>query len=184
MSIAKRNVLQERSLPDAVLLSRVAVGDTVALGILYDRYAPALLKFARRVERQEAEDIVQTVFMRVLHLAVGFDVQAASARPWLYAITARVALERRRSILRWKTALTHFAKQPEPVVTDTSDVRRDLRTSLSRLSAAKRTVLVLAEVEGFSCYEIAEMLEIPVGTVWTRLHHARRELRDSQEEEA
>jgi len=38
-------------------------------------------------------------------------------------------------------------------------------------------VLLLAEVEGFSCPEIAEMLDIPVGTVWTRLHHARRELR-------
>ena len=47
---------------------------------------------------------------------------------------------------------------------------------------AKRTVLVLAEVEGFSCEELATMLSIPIGTVWTRLHHARRELRRFYEE--
>ena len=45
------------------------------------------------------------------------------------------------------------------------------------MSRAKSTVLLLHEVEGFSCAEIASMLSIPVGTVWTRLHHARHELR-------
>jgi len=65
-----------------------------------------------------------------------------------------------------------------------SELQSDLRTSLSRLSADKRTVLVLAEVEGFSGEEIAQMLGIPVGTVWTRLHYARRQLRSLQEDES
>jgi len=185
MSIVKRSTMQERAPSDASLFNRVALGDTEALGVLYDRYAPALLRFARRIERREAEDIVQIVFMRVLQLAPDFDAKATSARPWLYGITVRVAMEQRRSLFRWKNALTNLTEQPATVASDAtvSDLRHDLRTRLSRLSTAKRTVLVLAEVEGFSCEEIAKMLAIPVGTVWTRLHHARRELRNSQEDE-
>jgi RNA polymerase sigma-70 factor (ECF subfamily) len=48
--------------------------------------------------------------------------------------------------------------------------------AFAQLSDAKRSVLLMAEVEGMSCEEIAAALEIPVGTVWTRLHHARRHL--------
>ena len=59
------------------------------------------------------------------------------------------------------------------------EARTDLDRCLRRLSPAKRSVLLLAEVEGFTCEEIAKMVSIPVGTVWTRLHHARRELRRS-----
>jgi RNA polymerase sigma factor (sigma-70 family) len=184
MSAVKSRASKEpsaRSATDGELLARVAQGETAALGALYDRYAPMLLRFARRLERQEAEDIVQTVFMRVLGLAASFDPAATSARPWLFAITARVAMERRRSLRRWKAALVRLAGQPLRAAPTIADTSRDLDRGLAQLSAAKRTVLVLAEVEGFGCDEIASMLSIPVGTVWTRLHHARRELRQQQE---
>ncbi|MEY4579424.1 MAG: hypothetical protein RL701_4127 [Pseudomonadota bacterium] len=181
MSAVKWNSPNDRSQPDGILMARVAQGETAALGSLYDRYAPALLRFAYRLERQEAEDIVQTVFIRVLTLAANFDVHTASARPWLFAITARVAMERRRSLRRWKAALMRLSLQPLGAAAQIAETRRDLAFGLARLSTAKRTVLVLAEVEGFACEEIAKMLEIPVGTVWTRLHHARRELRGYQE---
>jgi len=162
---------------DAAILRRVADGDVAALGVLYDRYAPALLRFARRLERHEAEDIVQTVFMRVLRLAPAFDGAAATARPWLFAITARVAQERRRALRRRAAAMLRFSQRPPRTAPAPSDARRDLERGLAKLSVAKRTVLVLAEIEGFAGEEIAAMLGIPVGTVWTRLHHARRELR-------
>jgi RNA polymerase sigma-70 factor (ECF subfamily) len=167
---------------DAQVLSRVADGDVAALGLLYDRYAVSLLRFARRLERHEAEDIVQTVFMRVLRVAPTFDPNAPSARPWLFAITARVAQERRRALRRWAAALARLASQSSrpPATIPVTD--GDLQRGLSQLSAAKRSVLLLAEVEGFACEEIASMLSIPVGTVWTRLHHARRELRRFHEQ--
>ena len=57
------------------------------------------------------------------------------------------------------------------------DARGDLERALKELSEAKRITLLLAEVEGLSCPEIAAALAVPVGTVWTRLHAARRELR-------
>ena len=57
----------------------------------------------------------------------------------------------------------------------------DVERALARLSEAKRITLLLAEVEGLTCPEIAELLAIPIGTVWTRLHAARRELRQMLE---
>jgi RNA polymerase sigma factor (sigma-70 family) len=183
MSAAKRSFPPGVVVSDAVVLACISQGQTEAVRELYDRYAPMLLSFARRIDPQEAEDIVQTVFLRTLHLAAKFDARTPSARAWLYAITARVAMERRRSMRRLHMALTRLATQALPSAEPVIDVRRDLRAGLARLSTAKRTVLVLAEVEGFSCEEIAAMLDVPIGTVWTRLHHARRELRSYQDGE-
>ena len=182
MTAAKRSAPRD-SEGDGQLLARVAQGDTAALGTLYDRHAPSLLRFARRLDPQDAEDIVQTTFLRVLQLAPSFEPQTASARPWLFAITARVVQERRRKLRRWTAALLRLSELPRGAAPAMADTRTDLDRNLAQLSAAKRTVLVLAEVEGFSCEEIASMLSIPIGTVWTRLHHARRELRRREEGE-
>jgi RNA polymerase sigma-70 factor, ECF subfamily len=167
---------------DAALLARVAAGEVSALGVLYDRHAPGLLRFARRIDPQEFEDLMQATFLRVAQLAARFDGRTASARAWLFAIMTRVAQERSRSLRRWTAALQRFAELPRGGAIAPSDTAADLDRALNRLSVAKRTVLVLSEIEGFTCDEIAAMLEIPVGTVWTRLHHARKELRLMQGE--
>jgi RNA polymerase sigma factor (sigma-70 family) len=166
---------------DGALLARIAAGELGALGKLYDSYASMLLRFARRLgAAEDAEDIVQNVFLRVVRLADQFDPRAESARPWLFAITVRVVQERRRSLRRLTRAMRALTSQKQIATPAMSGPRRrDLERCLAQLSLAKRSVVLLAEVEGFSCPEIAEMLNIPVGTVWTRLHHARRELRDA-----
>jgi len=162
---------------DASLLERVAAGDQSALAALYDRHAPGLLRFARRVAPQDAEDLLQTTFLRVVSLAPRFDASCASARPWLFAILMRVSQERSRALRRFGRALQHLAEMPRRAAAHPPDVAQDLDRGLQQLSVAKRSVLLLTEVEGFTCEEVAGMLQIPVGTVWTRLHHARRELR-------
>jgi RNA polymerase sigma-70 factor (ECF subfamily) len=168
---------------DAAILARVAAGEVCALATLYDHYAPQLLLFARRIDINDAEDIVQTVFMRVLRIAATFRADAPSARPWLFAITTRVLQERTRGLRRWRTAQMRLAdRSSDRSGCDGIECARDMQRALERLSLAKRMVLVLAEVEGFAGEEIAEMLSIPVGTVWTRLHHARKQLRAIVEE--
>jgi RNA polymerase sigma-70 factor (ECF subfamily) len=117
------------------------------------------------------------VFLRVVKLAPKFDASAASARAWLFAITTRLIQERRRSLRRLASAVHMLTAQKRTSSQLASIDSCDIERCLREVSHAKRTVLVLAEVEGFSCEEIAAMLEIPVGTVWTRLHHARKELR-------
>jgi RNA polymerase sigma-70 factor (ECF subfamily) len=164
---------------DSVLLERIAAGDLDALGSLYDRYAADLLRFVQRLEGgAEAEDVVQNVFLRALRIAGSFDIQQSNARSWLFGIGVRVAQERRRSFRRWANALLRLQQIDPVVVQPQGETTADVTRALAHLSANKRLVLVLAEIEEFSCPEIAQMLQIPVGTVWTRLHHARRELRE------
>jgi RNA polymerase sigma factor (sigma-70 family) len=163
---------------DAELLARIAGGDVEALGGLYDRHARALLGFARRVApSDDAEDIVQAAFLRVLSCAARFDPAAPSARPWLFGIAALIARERRRSVQRFGAALLRFATFGRRVVEPPAAEKGDVERAVAALSPPKREVLLLVEVEGLTCEEAAAALGIPVGTVWTRLHHARRELR-------
>lgn len=160
---------------DRDALARVARGDVGALGDLYDRHARVLLAFAARAAgAHDAEDVVQTTFERAAKAAASFDGRSLSARPWLFGIAARILQERRRSFARFARALLRVGvpAMQFPV----AEARTDVQKGLIGLSEAKRVVLLLAEVEGFTCEEIASMLGIPVGTVWTRLHHARREL--------
>jgi RNA polymerase sigma factor (sigma-70 family) len=168
---------------DGELLARVAGGDVHALGRLYDAYAPMLLRFALRLGAAgDAEDVVQNVFLRVVKLAPKFDHEATSARAWLFSITTHLIQERRRSLRRFASALTGLTMQRKTAVANLAPDSSDIVRCLQKVSDAKRTVIVLAEVEGFSCEEIARMLAIPVGTVWTRLHHARKELRAALED--
>jgi len=169
---------------DTLALERVAAGDLGGLAELYDRHAPALLRFAARAAGpNDAEDLLQATFVRVVRIAPSYDGRASTARPWLYGVMARLIAERRRSLARFARALLRL---PEPVLRLDSacdGLEGDVSRALDQLPYGKRVVLVLAEVEGYTCEEIARMLGIPVGTVWTRLHHARRLLRAFFDEE-
>lgn len=168
---------------DGELLERVARGDTQAIGALYQLHARSLLRFAARaVGPAEAEDLVHAAFIRAADRASTFDPQLGSARGWLFGITGRLVQERRRALSSTARALLRFGAGAARAMTGTSNERHDLERALASLSEAKRVVILLAEVEGYTGEEIATMLEIPVGTVWTRLHKARRELRAFMEE--
>jgi RNA polymerase sigma-70 factor (ECF subfamily) len=174
-----------RASDDAEALARVARGDVGALGEIYDRHAAALLGFASRcTSGRDAEDLVQATFVRAASAAATFDAGSGSARSWLFGITAHLVQERRRSFARLTRALLRFEVPGLSRVSSSSpeEDRNDLQKGLRRLTETKRVVLLLSEVEGFTCEEIATMLDVPVGTVWTRLHHARREMRAFYEE--
>ena len=174
-----RVVTRTKPSEDATSLARIAAGDLSGLGELYDAYAQALWRFVRRAApREDAEDVVHSVFVRLVAIAASYDARAPSARAWLFGVTTQVLRERRRSLRRFADAmLTHaLVVRNSPVRSDTTSA--DIDRALARLSEAKRIVLLLSDVEGFSSPEIAVMLGIPVGTVWTRLHHARRQLRN------
>jgi RNA polymerase sigma factor (sigma-70 family) len=170
---------------DTLALRRVAGGDVGALGEIYDRHAIALLRFTSRAAgRHDAEDIVQATFIKAVRIAGSYDGRSDNARSWLVGIAARLIQERRRSIARLTRALARLVDiAPKTTATD-HFAHSDLERGLLTLTDAKRVVIVLAEVEGYTCDEIARMLEIPVGTVWTRLHHARNEMRDFYDWEA
>lgn len=174
--------------PDSVAddrraMLRLAQGEIDALGELYDRHQAAVRRLAVRMSGgpNDAEDIVHATFLAALKAAATFD-PARSCRPWLLGIAANLIQRERSKGARWKRLLSAFRPLESP---STPDPERTLamREGLGRLERAlldlpepKRLVVIMAELEGMSGEAIAEALGIPVGTVWTRLHHARREL--------
>jgi RNA polymerase sigma factor (sigma-70 family) len=165
---------------DAELMRGLASGDLGALGELYDRYHAPLRRFIARATRdaEDVDDLVHGTFLAAAKGAERYDGRALS-RPWLIGIAVLLLRRRRQSLGRFLAVLSTLrgtallSRDPRPALHARTDVERALR----RLSEAKRITVLMAEVEGLSCTEIATALGVPIGTVWTRLHAARRELR-------
>jgi len=187
---AKRAFSTRVELSDASALEALSQGHIGALGVLYDRYHGAVSSFVRRAmnDASDVEDIVHATFMTAAKAAANFDGRQ-SCRPWLVGIAARLIHRRKRGLSRWARALQELTVRegnryadPHRELAARDEVQR-LSDALARLTESKRVVLLLAESEGLHSEEIAEILGIPVGTVWTRLHHARRDLRRMLERE-
>jgi RNA polymerase sigma factor (sigma-70 family) len=169
--------------PDPELLRQLAHGEIGALGELYDRYHEAVRRFIARAtgDAEDVDDLVHGTFLAAAKSAERYDGRP-SCRPWLIGIAAQLLRRRRQSFGRFLAVLSSL--RGRATATDpraTLHARNDLERVLARLSEAKRVTLLMAEVEGLSCAEIAATLEVPIGTVWTRLHAARRELRRAME---
>jgi len=179
----------ERDAPqtsDAELMQQLAAGQLGALGELYDRYQAGLRSFLGRATRDshDVDDLLHATFLAAAKSAERYDGRS-SCRPWLVGIAAQL-LRRRRQTLGRLVAVLASLKDIQPSATDPSPTlhaRTDVDRALARLSQPKRLTLLMAEVEGLTCAEIAEALAVPIGTVWTRLHAARRELRQALDAE-
>jgi RNA polymerase sigma-70 factor (ECF subfamily) len=171
--------------PDPDILGQLAGGEIGALGELYDRYQEPIRRFVARAtcDAEDVDDLVHATFLAAAESAGRYDGRP-SCRPWLIGIAGQLLRRRRQSFGRFLAVLSSLrgvratAADPRPALQARSEVER----ALVRISAAKRVTLLMAEVEGLSCAEIAAALGVPIGTVWTRLHAARREVRRALEE--
>jgi RNA polymerase sigma-70 factor (ECF subfamily) len=170
-------------------LDRLRAGDAPAFEELVMTYQHRVFGVALRMlgNRAEAEEVAQEAFVRA-HRALGRFRGDAKLSTWLYAITSRLCLNRLASGER------RMARQGEDALLRLSDVgprpdaaleRRELETALGRAIAElpedRRIVVVLRDLEGLSYEEIAEVLELTLGTVRSRLHRARAELKEKLE---
>lgn len=177
---------QRRAGADPELLAEIAGGDLGGLGVLFDRYEADVKRFVGRLGVAEADvdDLVQLTFLDVARAAASFDGRGLSARSWLLGVAAMVVRRHRRSVARLAHHLIGWAREPAREVSPSIAERFELheaaaraRRALELLSAKKREVFVLVVLENASGQEAARALGIPIATVWTRLHHARRQLR-------
>ena len=183
-----RNLALAHDLPqvsDPDIMRRLASGEIGALGELYDRYRQPIRRFVARAtsDAADVDDLVHATFLAAAKSAGKYDGRS-SCRPWLIGIAVRLLRRRRRAFAQLIAVLSSLKSgratsvDPRRALQARSDVER----ALLRISENKRVTFLMAEVEDMSCAEIAAALGIPVGTVWTRLHAARRELRRALEE--
>jgi len=167
---------------DLSLVQRAKQSDADAFQALIERHYPMVYALAYKYAGlpADAEDIAQEVFIRAARGLGGFR-EAALFTTWLYRITANVVRDRhrrwrvRQSLDVFKTWL--FGKDvptPEAVAVRAS-AGRAIEEVLARMSPKKREVFALYELEGLEGEQIADRLGCPIGTVWTRLHHARKD---------
>jgi RNA polymerase sigma-70 factor (ECF subfamily) len=169
---------------DPEIMRRLAAGDSSALGELYDRHCHAIRRFLAQAtaDAEDVDDLAHATFLAAAEIAGRYDGRP-SCRPWLIGIAAQLLRRRKRTFGRLRAFLSSLggaqisSAHPAPGW----EARTDIQRALCALSEPKRVAFLLAEVEGLTCPEIAAALGIPIGTVWTRLHAARRELRSALE---
>jgi RNA polymerase sigma-70 factor (ECF subfamily) len=164
---------------DLGLLERIRRGDNEGAAELFERYAPALLRFTDRMlsDRGAAEEVTQEVFVKVISRAHQYDGRAGVAS-WLFAIAANAGRDRRRRDRR--AAVVPLDVVPEPrsrgegieASLVSEERRRAVRKALAELSEEQREALVLARYHGMPYAEIAQTLGISVGAVKTRIFRA------------
>jgi RNA polymerase sigma-70 factor (ECF subfamily) len=169
---------------DRSLLERIRRGDAGGAEELFERYAPALLRFADRMlsDRESAEEVTQEVFVKVISRAHQYDGRAAVSS-WLFAIAANACRDRRRRDRRAAIvpldAAAELPARGEGI--EARLVGRERRTAVRRalegLSEEQREALVLARYHGLPYAEIARVLGISVGAVKTRIFRAVENLK-------
>lgn len=156
---------------DEVLVAAMAAGDRAALATLYERHGSLLLGLALRIvrERREAEDLLHDVFLEAWRTAKDFDPKRGRVRTWLAIRMRSRALDLQKSA---RVSRNTGDGGLELLVAEADGGSPDhgrVRSALADLGADQRRVLELAYFEGLSCTEIARRIEIPVGTVKSRI---------------
>jgi RNA polymerase sigma-70 factor (ECF subfamily) len=184
---------------DEDLLVRYGRGQTEAFGVLVRRYERELYGYLRRYlgDGTLAEDVFQNTFVQ-LFLKSGQYEPGRPVRPWLYTIATHQAIDALRrngrhqalSLEQHRTDAgdgdlrtlldTLESRGPGPLEAASAEERRErVRASVDRLPDFLRQVLILAYYQGLKYREIADVLEIPVGTVKSRLHAALVKLQEA-----
>jgi RNA polymerase sigma-70 factor, ECF subfamily len=169
---------------DALLVERVRAGDVEAYGELARRHMRRAFAIAYRIleHREDSEDVVQEAFIRALERLDRLE-RGRPFQPWFYRIVINQSLNHRRSRSIRRTAPlpeTAPARTPAPDRSaERSELRDWLKAATEALPERQRIIVQLSELEDFTSAEIAEILDVPAGTVRWHLHQARRTLRDA-----
>lgn len=164
---------------DATLVAAVRTGEVAAFEELYRRHRDWVARLAGRIVGNEADalDVVQETFLYVLRKAPELVLQARFTT-FLWPVVRNLALQRRRGRRRDRGEGGGGVAVPEPAVDDPQPGDGDLVDALGGLSEALRAVVLLRYVDGLTLQEIAAALQVPLGTVKSRLHQALTDLRD------
>jgi RNA polymerase sigma-70 factor (ECF subfamily) len=178
---------------DAALIERCRAGDIAAFEPLVEKYRQRVWRLAYNVlrDREEAWDVAQEAFVRAWQALPNFRGQSAFYT-WLFRIVMNVASDRARARAArgrafgteripeedWDRVLVEQPHEAQPDAAAAGAERRSqIERALTKLSEDHRRIVVLSDIEGLSYKEIADVLEIPMGTVMSRLHNARKRLK-------
>ncbi|MBC7228581.1 MAG: RNA polymerase sigma factor [Thermoflexales bacterium] len=172
------------AVPDSVLVARLRRGDTAALAELYERYKIPVFRTALAITRDQgaAEDILQECFVRLLTHADRIRTDAPVG-PWLYRVAVNLSCDWVNHRQRWSVLLNKLIERwtaPFRVegTVEEREIQEKVREAIRTLPLPQQVVIVLYYLEGLSLKEIADILEVPEGTVKSRLYYGREALKE------
>jgi RNA polymerase sigma-70 factor (ECF subfamily) len=180
---------------DQRLIADCLQGRTAAFGELVQRYQDRLFNTVYRLldNAEDAQDVVQDAFIHAYQSLNSFKGDSLFFT-WLYRIAVNTAISwkrKRRMVLRLQLEREDGASmEPQDVsaghqpgyALEQAEEERLVQEALNRVSPEHRTVLILKDMEGQKYEEMAEILDVPIGTIRSRLHRARLELREVLEQ--
>ena len=172
---------------DYNLVLELQQGSLDALGVLYDQYRPMVYRTALAItgDSDTASDLLQDVFLRLFRFAGRIDPERP-LEPWLYRMTANLSYNWVKRDHRWLRPLEDLTEwligggkiSPSDLV-EMRDDWNQVQHAVSGLPLPQRVVVVLYYLNDLPLQEISEILDVPVGTVKSRLHYGRRALQKS-----
>lgn len=174
-------------LADEDLISLVEAGDSEAFAVLYDRHGRPSYSLAYRMmgERQAAQDLVQDAFLRVWRSAAGYRHERGSVRTWILSIVHHRGVDQLRSGARRRRTqervqASEEISQPGEALAEVElrSRQQHVRAALDTLPPEQLKVLQLAYFSGYTQTEIAELLDLPLGTVKGRMRLALSKLKN------
>jgi RNA polymerase sigma factor (sigma-70 family) len=176
------------ALPDRELWDRAAAGDSEAFAQLYDRHARAVYNFLHRrtASWSDAEDLTSVVFLQAWRRREDVVLDRESALPWLLRTADYTVRNDRRSKLRYRRALAAAERLPTEIGDHADEVAgriddderiRAARETLKQLPRHEREIVELCVWSGLDQAAAAVALDVPIGTVKSRLSRARQRLR-------
>lgn len=185
----KAGLCEQRAVNDEKqLIAETLAGNAAAFEQLVLRYQDRLFNAMTHVAtaREEAEDVVQEAFIQAYLKLKSFQ-QTSSFFTWLYRIAFNLAISRKRKRREECSVDEHREQTGREAVDGGEDAAErvlreeravQVRSALDRLSDEHRAILVLREIEGCDYETISAILDLPVGTVRSRIHRARMQLRE------
>lgn len=191
------NSEEKYEINDNKLVELAKKGDEVGFRLLMKRYERRvfMVAYGMLYDVEEAKEVVQEAFMKVFRYIMDFHGEA-NFYTWLYRITVNLSIDKLRKLKKGKvefsyderlkvrsgenselleTVINNQNRNPEELAIEREKILR-LRKAMETLPLHHRSVLILREVEGLSYQQIADTLGISIGTVMSRLHHARKKL--------
>ncbi|HMN89213.1 MAG TPA: RNA polymerase sigma factor [Saprospiraceae bacterium] len=169
-------MLYALSMTDTELIEACIANDRLAQKALYDKYSRAMYTTAYRMTNdfELAEDVLQEAFIKVFRHLAGFR-QEATLGAWIKTIVVRTALSHIKKGIRTESLEAHHTQE----LLDWGQHldAEYLEKAIQQLPEGYRAVFVLIEVEGYSHKEVADMLNISIGTSKSQLFHAKKRLR-------
>lgn len=175
-------------LDDPELMTAVARGDEAAFAELYDRMARMVYGVVRKVVRDpsQSDEVTQEVFVEVWRTATRFESERGSVKTWVLTMAHRRAIDRVRSeqASRDRTERVGHRDRVRPFDQVSEDVEtrfehQQVRAALDHLTDLQREAVELAFYGGYTYREVAELLDVPLGTIKTRMRDGLIRLRDA-----